>query len=117
MMSVFRYPFVTYLTKTTFMELGRGLKACEHMLGPGTKENQPELHELHSLLFLLELASANFKALNFCSLSLRSLLSKETDYQQFMSIFQSCVGRLSKEADELSDLGAGTNEELKAIWA
>ena len=115
-MSVFRYPFVTYLTKTTFMELGRGLKACEHVLGPRTKESQPEPHELQSLLFLLELASANFKALNFCSLSLRSLLSKESDYHQFMSIFQSCVGRLSKEAEELSDLQADTSEELKAIW-
>jgi hypothetical protein len=31
-MSIFRYPFVTYLTRTTFIELGRGLQAFEHLL-------------------------------------------------------------------------------------
>jgi hypothetical protein len=65
---------------------------------------------------LLELASANFKALNFCSLSLKSLLSQEADYKQFMSTFQRCVGRLSEESAKSSSEGAGTNEEVKNLW-
>jgi hypothetical protein len=80
-MSVFRYPFVTYLTKATFMELGHGLEAFEPLLATEGKGTDDDLHELYGLYFLLELASANFKALNFCSLSLKSLLSQEAEYK------------------------------------
>ena len=46
-MSVFRYPFVTYLTKTTFMELGRGLQAFEHLVAAEGKGNDDESQRSH----------------------------------------------------------------------
>jgi hypothetical protein len=58
MMSVFRYPLVTYLTASTFVELGQGMKACVSLLEKPA--DGVDLHELYSMLYLLELVRANF---------------------------------------------------------
>jgi hypothetical protein len=58
MMSVFRYPMVTYLTSTTFIELGKGMQACLRLLERPTGD--VEIHELYGMLYLLEMVHANF---------------------------------------------------------
>jgi hypothetical protein len=116
MMSVFRYPLVTYLTASTFVQLGRGMEACVSLLKKPSKE--VELHELAGMLYLLELVSANFRALSFCSINLTSLLTKESDYAAFMSAFKSCVMQLAEESDKAAGdrAEAATDEEAKDLW-
>jgi hypothetical protein len=50
MLSIFRYPFVTYLTKNTFKELSLQLKTVAEQLGKG--EQLPEI-DLHCLRYTL----------------------------------------------------------------
>lgn len=116
-MSVFRYPFVTYLTASTFIELGQGMKACVKLLEKPA--GGADLHELYSMLYLLELVHANFQALSFCSINLTSLLTKESDYAPFMSAFKSCVMRLADEDEKVAgERAAGAaDEEGKELWA
>jgi hypothetical protein len=77
-MSLFRYPLVTYLTPRTFIALGKALKEGADLFE--NELNKDNSYELQSLVSLLELVNANFRALNFCSISLSSMLPKEKDY-------------------------------------
>jgi len=107
---------VTYLTASTFVELGQGMKACASLLTkPGP---EVALHELYSTLYLLELVSANFQALSFCSINLTSLLTKDSDYASFMSAFKSCVMQLAEEGDKEAGERAerAADEETKELW-
>jgi len=92
-MALFRYPLVTYLTPRTFIALGKALKEGADLFEG--ELNQKNSYELQSLLSLLELVNANFRALNFCSISLSSMLPKEKDYYEFMAAFRACVRPLA----------------------
>jgi len=85
-MSIFRFPLVTHLTASTFVTLGKGLKS-----GAGLFEKElgeENIYELQSLLSLLEVVNANFRALNFCSINLSTILSANSDYKRFMNSFR-----------------------------
>jgi hypothetical protein len=112
-MSIFRYPLVTYLSDSTFNEFGRCLGEYSNILQKG--KDKVESHQLYSMLYLLQLVSANFKALNYCSINLTSLLTRDSDHKSFMKAFQGCVGQLSalmekEEKQKQADL------EIYDLW-
>lgn len=70
---IFRYPMVTYLTSITFSSLKKGLNEGIKLLAK--EKDQIEIYELHAFLNVLQLTLANIKAMNFCNISLSSILS------------------------------------------
>jgi hypothetical protein len=85
-MSIFRFPLVTHLAANTFITLGKGLKSGAALFEKELGENN--IYELQSLLSLLEVVNANFRALNFCSINLSTILSANSDYKRFMNSFR-----------------------------
>ena len=110
-MSIFRYPLVTYLTSTTIVELGRGLMYSIDLID---KSNIVHEQDLLSILSLLELVNANIKALHFCSINLTSLLRKESEYKAFMDAFQKCIVRLARGGEKAE---RGADEAQKVFWS
>ena len=98
-MSIFRFPFVTHLAANTFVTLGKAMKSGAGLFEKDlTDEN---VYELQSLLALLEVVNANFRALNFCSINLSTILSVNSDYKRFMNSFRQCVEPLAQEGATL----------------
>ena len=114
-MSLFRFPSVTYLTSSTFKQLGEGLaEGCKLLNQPITEENAPDLHALY---YVLQITLANIRALNYCDINLSSLLPKEADYSTFMAAFQGCVKKLAEESDEdFSKRTGSASEKVKELW-
>jgi hypothetical protein len=114
-MTMFRYPMVTYLTAVTFNELGNGLQKAASLLDkPITEDN---LYELQGFYYLLQVLLANIKALNYCSINLNTLLPKDSDYKAFTVAFDGCVKKLAEESDQLSNKRTSQgSEEVNSLW-
>lgn len=79
-MLMFRYPLVTFLTATTFTELGNSLKEGAKLLDSSSSQGEDDVLELLGLRYLLDLVKANVKALDYCTINLSSLFLEESDY-------------------------------------
>lgn len=114
-MNMFRYPSVTYLTSSTFKQLGEGLaEGCKLL---NQQINEDNLHDLHSLYYMTQIVLANIQALNYCSINLSNLLPKEADYSAFKTAFQGCVNKLADESDEdLNKRNEKASEKVKRVW-
>ena len=109
--SIFRFPLVTPLAANTFVPLGKGLKSGAALFEKDLGEDK--IYELQSLLSLLELVNANFRALNFCSINLSTILSANSDYKRFMNSFRQCVEPLAQEGATLKADKSGEKTKIR----
>jgi hypothetical protein len=93
MLQMFRYPFVTYLTKNTFSELTFQLEGvAKHF---ESREPMTEV-DLHCLRYTLQLTNCNLMAIKFCSINLsKDLLPVKEDYVDFMKYFNLTVQQIA----------------------
>jgi hypothetical protein len=114
MMDLFRFDFVTFLTTTTFNQIQLGLQNSLKLI----KQDKCNIEELYSMLYLLQITDSNFKALNFCSINLTSLLIKDKEYKDFMNTFKNCVVYLSEEPEtQFNERCKNTGDnEAKNLW-
>lgn len=87
MMQVFRFPYVSYLTSTTFSEFTKGMNECISILVNSTSNKETEEIELKSVEDFLLVLNSNFEALGYCSVDLSSLFADKIHYETFMEVF------------------------------
>ena len=81
-LDVFRFPLATYLTGTTFREIGKLLKAYSAQV-----KKQVDEVLLCELVEFLKVVSANCQALTICSLNLSDLFNSAEEHTEFMTAF------------------------------
>jgi hypothetical protein len=113
MMSYFKFPNATYITETLFQELQGGFERSKSLIN--LKKTNANIADQYSFYFLLQIMTANFQALNFCSVSLTELMEEDT-YSAFISTYKSIIVNII-ENGYLEDFEAGdSQEEMKQLW-
>ena len=83
MLGLFKYQNCTYLTENSFILLADNLFSLRPLISEQGKltvsEHPDSIAQHYSLLYLLNLVSANFKALTHCQIKLSFLLDNELE--------------------------------------
>jgi len=73
-METFRYPYVTYLTQTTFESLSKLIEIQNEWT---SETRKPDEIDLEIYLYTMRILNANLESLNYCSLNLSNLLTDD----------------------------------------
>ena len=84
MLKLFRYPNITYLTSTTFSQLGKCMAGVTKKINSGHSLSLTDIHEIRDLL---KIVKTNFAALNYCQIHVTHLYLQSSDYSQFVADF------------------------------
>ena len=115
MLSFFKFPNATYLTKTLFNLIQENLAKFSEIINE--PKSMANLTHQYSLYFLFKVMAANFSALNFCTLSLQSLL-KDNNYKVFLETYKLVIVKLSETGflQEFQDTDEGNLVEMQSLW-
>lgn len=110
-MEIFRYPFSTSLSHSNFKMIGQALSEQDKQV---LSSGQPDEIDLEMSLSIMKILNANLQALSYCSVNLKSLLSNETEYNEFLKNFivGGCIHKLAKGSEIEQQKASDAEKEL-----
>jgi hypothetical protein len=113
MMTFFKYPNATYLTHTVFKQILENLKGLSSLID--SKKTVQNLPDQYCLYLMLQILTANFKALSFCSISLPDIMD-DTTYQSFLTAYRQCIVKIIENGYSQDFEEGEHRSEIEKLW-
>ena len=114
LISVFKYPNLTFLTSQVFESITSQLLNSIDIIGH--QKTLDNLASQYNLSFILSILKANLAALNHCRLNLKDLLRKQSSYEAFLEAFKKTILQIIETGYNQDFQECEEQETMKKLW-